>query len=106
MMTRLAPPPLRCAGQHAVAAVQWTPAGDADDLRRILAIRIAVVSRSAERSDQGCSSAMPTWRAANEATGLMEDTPIAVNIIQDWACYRYRVLQAEIPLRNLIWSDS
>jgi len=81
-------------------------AGDADDLRRILAIRIAVVSRSAERSDQGCSSAMPTWRAANEATGLMEDTPIAVNIIQDWACYRYRVLQAEIPMRNLIWSDS
>lgn len=81
-------------------------AGDINDLRRILAIRIAVVSRSAERSDQGCSSAMPTWRAANETTGWMEDTPIAVDTIADWACYRYRVLQAEIPLRNLIWSDS
>ena len=81
-------------------------AGDVDDFRRVLAIRIAVVSRSAQRSDQGCSSAMPTWRAANETTGAMEDTPIAVNTIQDWACYRYRVLQAEIPLRNLIWSDS
>jgi hypothetical protein len=49
---------------------------------------------------------MPTWRAANESTGEMEDTPIAVNTMMDWACYRYRVLQAEIPLRNLIWSDS
>jgi type IV pilus assembly protein PilW len=81
-------------------------AGDADDFRRVLAIRIAVVSRSAQRSDQGCSSAQPTWRAANETNGLMEDTPIPVNTIKDWACYRYRVLQAEIPLRNMIWSDS
>jgi type IV pilus assembly protein PilW len=81
-------------------------AGDADDFRRILAIRIAVVSRSAQRSDQGCASAIPTWWAANELTGVMQDTPIAVNTIEDWACYRYRVLQAEIPLRNLIWSDS
>lgn len=81
-------------------------AGDIDDRRRILAIRIAVVSRSAQRSDQGCSASMPTWRAANETTGVMEETPISVNTIDDWACYRYRVLQAEIPLRNLIWSDS
>jgi type IV pilus assembly protein PilW len=81
-------------------------AGDTDDFRRVLAIRIAVVSRSAQRSDQGCSSAQPTWRAANETNGLIEDTPIPVNTIKDWACYRYRVLQAEIPLRNMIWSDS
>lgn len=81
-------------------------AGDADDFRRVLAIRIAVVSRSAQRSDQGCSSAMPTWLAANELTGVMEETPIAVNTSSDWACYRYRVLQAQIPLRNMIWSDS
>lgn len=87
------------------ANANGTP-GDIDDLRRILAIRIAVVSRSAQRSDQGCTSLMPTWRAANETTGLMEDTPIAVNTITDWACYRYRVLQTEVPLRNLIWSDS
>jgi type IV pilus assembly protein PilW len=80
--------------------------GDADDLRRILAVRIAVVSRSAERSDQGCSSPMPTWRAANEKTDVMEETSIAVNTILDWGCYRYRVLQTEIPLRNLICSDS
>lgn len=79
--------------------------GDIGDLRRILAVRIAVVSRSAQRSDQGCSSVMPTWRAANESTGSMEDTSIAVDATTDWACYRYRVLQAEVPLRNLIWSD-
>jgi type IV pilus assembly protein PilW len=80
-------------------------AGDVGDLRRILAVRIAVVSRSSYRSDQGCSSLAPTWWAANEATGAMEDTPIVVNTIEDWACYRYRVVQAEVPLRNLIWSD-
>jgi type IV pilus assembly protein PilW len=81
-------------------------AADIGDLRRILAVRIAVVSRSAQRSDQGCSSELPTWWAANESTGVMEDTPIAVNTTADWACYRYRVLQSEVPLRNLIWSDS
>jgi type IV pilus assembly protein PilW len=79
--------------------------GDVGDLRRILAVRIAVVSRSSYRSDQGCSSPAPTWWAGNEVTGEMEDTRIAVNTIADWACYRYRVVQAEVPLRNLIWSD-
>jgi hypothetical protein len=49
---------------------------------------------------------MPTWRAANEKTDVTEETSIAVNTILDWGCYRYRVLQTEIPLRNLIWSDS
>ena len=79
--------------------------GDEGDLRRILAVRIAVVSRSSYRSDQGCSSPAPTWWAGNESTGEMEDTPIVVNTSDDWACYRYRVVQAEVPLRNLIWGD-
>ena len=79
--------------------------GDVGDLRRILAVRIAVVSRSSYPSDQGCSSPVPTWWAGNEATGEMEDIPIAVNTIDDWACYRYRVVQTQVPLRNLIWSD-
>jgi len=34
MMAQLAPPPLRAAGRHAAAAVQWTAACDADDLQR------------------------------------------------------------------------
>lgn len=80
--------------------------GDIGDLRRILAVRIALVARSTQISDQGCNASVPSWWAANETTGVMEDTPIPVVGIADWACFRYRVLQTEIPLRNLIWSDA
>lgn len=81
-------------------------AGDANDKRRILAVRIAIVARSAQYSDQGCQAETPSWWAANETSGVMELVPIAVNTRADWACFRYRVLQTEIPLRNLIWSDT
>lgn len=81
-------------------------AGDNGDLRRLLAIRLAIVVRSAQRSDLGCNSPAPQWIAADEATGALTPTDINLTHITDWACFRYRVLQTEIPLRNLLWSDS
>ena len=80
--------------------------GDNGDLLRLLAIRLAIVVRSAERSDQGCNSPVPKWMAADDTSGDLKATDISVNKDSDWACYRYRVLQTEIPLRNLLWSDS
>jgi hypothetical protein len=26
--------------------------------------------------------------------------------VPNWNCFRYRVLEAEVPLRNLLWNDS
>lgn len=80
--------------------------GDNGDLRRLIAVRLAIVVRSAERSDQGCNASAPQWMAGSASTGTLALTDISLNHVNDWRCYRYRVLQTEIPLRNLLWTDS
>ena len=80
--------------------------GDSGDLRRLIAVRIALVARSAQRSDRGCEAQPPQWIAADESTGELKATDISLAGMTDWRCFRYRVLQTEIPLRNLLWSDS
>lgn len=81
-------------------------AGDTDDLRRLIAIRVALVVRSAERSDQGCNAPVPQWMAGDVTTGSLQLTNISLDHVSEWRCFRYRVLQTEIPLRNLLWSDT
>lgn len=78
---------------------------DAADWRRLLALRMAIVTRSAQRKDGPCDAAQPQWLAGATDSGELVATPIRVDHLPDWRCWRYRVLQAEVPLRNLIWSD-
>ena len=78
---------------------------DTADWRRLLALRIAIVTRSAQRKDGPCDAAAPFWLAGNPTSGELEPTPIRVDHLPEWHCWRYRVLQAEVPLRNQIWSD-
>ena len=80
--------------------------GDANDLKRLIAIRFAVVARSSERNDQGCNADLPQWTAGDPSTGKLKLVDIDLTHVADWNCYRYRVLEAEVPLRNLIWNDS
>lgn len=80
--------------------------GDNSDLRRLIAVRVALVVRSAERSDQGCKASAPQWMAGSASSGKLALTDISLNHVNDWRCYRYRILQTEVPLRNLLWTDS
>lgn len=80
-------------------------AGDAADWRRLLAVRLAVVVRSAQRRDGPCDATAPQWLAGQPPTGGLQATPIRVDHLPDWRCWRYRVLQAEVPLRNQLWRD-
>lgn len=75
------------------------------NIAMIKAIRLALVARSTqlERPNPVCNvtTAAPTipWSGG----------PVpAVNLaaIPDWQCYRYKVFQTVIPVRNMIWSDS
>jgi len=67
--------------------------------RQVIAIRLAVVARSGLREkpdpDGVCriTTAAPTWIGG--AITLAADP--------DWQCYRYKVFQTAVPLRNLIW---
>ena len=72
------------------------------DWSRVLAVRIAVVARSAQpeplRPGQtACdvTTAPPTWKNP--------PTPISVAADPNWQCYRYRVFETTVPLRNMIW---
>jgi type IV pilus assembly protein PilW len=91
-------------GDGAVTAAEWTNAQPvtSTDWSRILAIRVAVVSRSSqpERPDPStgvCTTTtvanQPKWTAGN----------IDVSADPNWQCYRYRVFETVVPLRNQIW---
>lgn len=79
--------------------------GNAADWQRLLAVRIAVVMRSAQRKDGPCDSVAPTWTAGDPASGVLTRRPLSIGSVADARCFRYRVMEAEVPLRNLLWSD-
>lgn len=103
--------------------------GDNGDLARIYAVRMAVVARSAlkEKPDPATGSCditidtatanparaanNPTWTAGHPTTGVLETTAIDVTrnpdgtANPDWKCYRYKVFESIIPLRNLLWRE-
>lgn len=77
-----------------------TPAAGSTDWLQILAIRVGLLSRSKdfERQEGGVCTAtteLPGWTAGNFAV------PGGVP-----SCYKYRVFETTIPLRNMIWRES
>jgi type IV pilus assembly protein PilW len=87
--------------------------GGPGDYQRIAAVRVAVVARSKapERRapGQACSATtvLPTvFATAQPAT--VAAVPISVNVAVagdtvDWKCYRYRVFETIVPIRNSGW---
>ena len=84
------------------------------DLRRIRAVRIGVVARSGvktmidkdgDKTDVGANCATTTvapvinWGAGPSMTPDLSGDP-------DWQCYRYKVFQTTIPVRNALWSGT
>ena len=74
---------------------------------RIVAVRIAVVARSVtpekpNASSGACETTLtgPRWFARNPTTPYNIDVSATSPI---WGCYRYRVFETTIPLRNMAW---
>ena len=85
--------------------------GDAGDYQHMVAIRLAVVARSAEPDKPdgsgNCSATtnQPQVFAplkAGDAAALTLDVSVA-NDPFDWKCYRYRVFETIVFMRNLGW---
>jgi type IV pilus assembly protein PilW len=87
--------------------------GGAGDYQRVVALRIAVVARSKhpERADAGgaCRATLsaPVVFAREEPFGVAA-LPVPVNVAIagdsiDWKCYRYRVFETIVALRNAGW---
>lgn len=87
-----------------VAATGTTWANPSNANRnRIKAIRIAVVARSAQYekpATDGTCNATTTAKAAAWSTWATFNT---ANYPPDWKCYRYKVYETIVPLRNVLW---
>ncbi|MCA1248278.1 PilW family protein [Massilia sp. MS-15] len=89
-------------------------AGSAGDYQRVVALRIAVVARAKnpERADPAsgqckATSTRPTVFATQdaeftEAEAVQVDVEVEGDPV-DWRCYRYRVFETIVPLRNAGW---
>ena len=80
----------------------------------VKAVRIAIVARSVlkEKPTAGVgapcdtTTTEPTWSgSAWAAAPLNFNTRLDVSADPDWMCYRYRVFEATIPLRNWVWNS-
>ncbi|MBP1203140.1 type IV pilus assembly protein PilW [Duganella sp. 1411] len=87
--------------------------GGAGDYQRIGSVRLAVVARSktAEKPDSSgqcrATTVQPTV-FAGAAPATVAAAPVQVNVAVlgdtvDWKCYRYRVFETIVPIRNAQW---
>jgi type IV pilus assembly protein PilW len=92
----------------ATAATGWNTL-DSGKVKRIKAIRLAVVARSSKREGTNvtfpCKDGTGTVVNANGPCVWSDSEPV-VNLSADpnWQKYRYRIYQTIIPLRNIIWA--
>jgi type IV pilus assembly protein PilW len=75
-------------------------------------LRLAVVARSPYRvpvgADGKCGATVagavnaPGWQLA-QADGALASSGISLAHLPNWKCYRYRVYETVVPLRNVVW---
>ncbi|WP_426194136.1 PilW family protein [Massilia sp. DWR3-1-1] len=79
-------------------------AGSAGDYSRIAAVRIAVVARS--RNPEKPSAATGLCTATTTAPTVFGGVAVTLAVTGDsvpWQCYRYRVFESMVPIRNSGW---
>jgi type IV pilus assembly protein PilW len=89
----------------ATATDQWgtsMPANaNPEHWRRVIAVRMALVARSGQADKKDASGnckatlTQPIWPTTGETMFVDADL--------DWRCYRYRVFEIVVPIRNLMW---
>lgn len=76
------------------------------DYQYISGIKVAILSRSTIRENKGLtgnSCVITTNKDFTWDNGLGTGV-IDVSDFPDWKCYRYRLLQTTIPLKNIMWA--
>lgn len=88
---------------NAYGGTNWATLSSVDDIKRIKAIRVAIVARSAEKVNKRDTSGSCTTTTTSP---IWFDNPaIDLSGMTDWKCYRYKVYQTIIPIRNVIWGN-
>ena len=79
-----------------VDAYSQTTPTTACEWARVSAVRLVLVARNSQYSKTGVTSAAPTWEGSSSvAIDLSGNT--------EWTHYRYRTLEAIVPIRNVLW---
>jgi type IV pilus assembly protein PilW len=86
-------------GDGVVETWNNTLPASATEWMQVRAVRVALLARSAKFEKTAVTPAAPTW---NGGTAFTMTNPADGT---DWHYYRYRVYEAVIPLRNMIWSN-
>jgi len=79
----------------------------------IAMVRVVMVARSAlaEKGSGGgacdTTTAAPTWSGSNLGAGPFNfQVSLDLSADPNWQCYRYKVFETTVPLRNWIWKSS
>jgi type IV pilus assembly protein PilW len=85
-------------------SVSWTATAPTD-WTTVLAVRIAVLSRSSQMESDAVTTTIPSWGGGNFTMYHVDGTlgTTSTTIANDWHHYRYRVYETVIPLRNMLW---
>jgi type IV pilus assembly protein PilW len=85
--------------------------------RQVLAVRIAIVARSAQYEKQDVNgnyvtSANISWDVGTAGTvagsatcGTSRCLTIKIDNLNDWQNYRYKLFETVVPLRNMLWNS-
>lgn len=87
------------------ATTTTTPTND--NIRRIKAVRIALLARSAQYEKPDASGNCTTTTAVQVSDwSTWNNKPVFATerLPADWQCYRYKIFETVIPLRNVIWA--
>lgn len=113
---QIAPEIVDFQAEYGVAAVgsqqvnAWVPATGSwasplstTDTARIKAVRVALVARSAQADKPDTAGACTTTTSTAGWSSWASFS--TVSTLTDWKCYRYKVFETVIPLRNIIWAN-
>lgn len=104
--------PSYTAGDGRLDQYSNTTPANANDWTQVLSVRVAVLARigNYERPTSGpncdATTVMPTWAGSRKIDGTPDAPFAAIDIATPTSqdrCYRYRVFETTVPLRNMIW---
>jgi type IV pilus assembly protein PilW len=95
------------------AAGQWAnnPAANTPallDLQRVRAVRVGLVARSGVKEPPNKTTGVCDTTTTAPVISWNTGPNMALNLAADpdWQCYRYKVFQTTIPVRNALWSST
>ena len=84
------------------------PVTNKSDFQYVKGIRMAIITRSPLREKKDVSASGTVGECSTTTNNEFNWSGGTMDISKtdaDWKCYRYRMLQSTVPLRNLIWAN-